>query len=564
MCVLAVFLWLTTVMQDVRANCRFLGALLHLPRGSQTLIGQCVSTIDGSSASEGASILMISHVRVWCTVLFAVVPRFMVAACLTFLGTKYLVFSASMSDLLLNAMALEFVTAIDELLFAAFAPMRLKALIRNIEALEVPIAPWCKRAPSLVPWVCLLSVLLLLNYFWDGVIHDFMGRAELAEDFMCGGEQNFVYTKNPINGVIMATSSEPNHPDDDFDTVASILNLAQLDLKDAYGFKVPEALVGIADRPQTAMIQVGPKLAAEEWERAGTYAGIFNRSLGSLPAENAAFVRLSMLSTGKPSEAAEFLPCNDGAGTTGHVLKAQVEKIFGYTMENMTGMNSKEVCQSLVDNCDGMNMTSLRALCPVSCGCHLWWDPPAAFYAVTEHGCPTDCRTLMTVTRKSGVFGRDNCTDVAPSAFGDGALHKYMHGVLEYVYAYPERAPTVQKSFRVLIYNNYLAYSIPVTNLLKREMRNVTNFLLSRKFIDSMVSERWELYAGVPHPRNLTGCDFVTSWEFAAIFQLDLCETGAGYRSIRTYCPEACRCTPDAPECPVAGCGALPTPAPAV
>jgi len=415
-----------------------------------------------------------------------------------------------------------------------------------------------------VPWICLLIVTFMLYYFRSGLIHDFVGRVELANHIMCGGNKNFVYTRNPASGIIMATPtsahSEDHDEQQDWNTVATILNLAQLDLQDGHGFKVPPSLVGIAEKPKTAMVKIGPSVAVEEWARAGTYEGLFNQSLGTLPAEHWPFECLWTLSTRGRKHAADTIPCTDGAGAQSvHALRAKVEKTLGYSTAAMMHQTPREICQSLVDKCGLMNMTALRALCPTSCGCHMWRDIPAGFYAVDNFGCPSACNTMMTAMRKSGRLGMDNCTDVTPSEFASKGLVNYMRSASDYVTANPEFAQAMEQTLRFFLSNNVLDYTEEVSRKLLSRLKNMVDFLLSDAFVEGMYNGTWEFNAGVPHPRRLKGCDFVTSWEFAALFQLDLCEVGAGFRSIRTYCPEACKCSPGLPECPIIGCWSTPS-----
>merc|ERR1711879_1133133 len=65
-----------------------------------------------------------------------------------------------------------------------------------------------------------------------------------------------------------------------------------------------------------------------------------------------------------------------------------------------------------------------------------------------------------------------------------------------------------------------------------------------------MLGGAWEFMPGVPHPRNLTGCDYLASSELKFILGMDLCSPEY-YRSIRDICPISCGCG-TMPECPFA------------
>jgi len=68
--------------------------------------------------------------------------------------------------------------------------------------------------------------------------------------------------------------------------------------------------------------------------------------------------------------------------------------------------------------------------------------------------------------------------------------------------------------------------------------------------VDTIVSGTWELTPGSAHPRNLTGCAYLASYELTTLLERDLCEV-VDIRSIRNICPETCGCGSMA-ECPVA------------
>merc|ERR1712151_521414 len=71
---------------------------------------------------------------------------------------------------------------------------------------------------------------------------------------------------------------------------------------------------------------------------------------------------------------------------------------------------------------------------------------------------------------------------------------------------------------------------------------------------DEMAEFVWKLGFGIPHPRGLTGCAFMTSWELTVIFGFSLCDVGH-HRSLRGVCPISCGClfsNNSGVECPAA------------
>merc|ERR1712137_258258 len=87
---------------------------------------------------KSTKIHSLSRGRVAFVFVFAVIPRILIAAALGVVGVIYLLNTLTLSDMLLNCMCLAFVVDIDELLFDAFAPKRVRFLLDSLEPLEYP------------------------------------------------------------------------------------------------------------------------------------------------------------------------------------------------------------------------------------------------------------------------------------------------------------------------------------------------------------------------------------------------------------------------------------------
>ena len=77
-------------------------------------------------------------------------------------GTTFLVYTISISDLLLNAVALEFVISMDELLFVACAPARAKRIVQNTAGFTLqPEKTWKGQdLRSVLTVLCVISAML--------------------------------------------------------------------------------------------------------------------------------------------------------------------------------------------------------------------------------------------------------------------------------------------------------------------------------------------------------------------------------------------------------------------
>ena len=56
--------------------------------------------------------------------------------------TQYLCYTVGVEDLLLNAVALEFVMDTDELIYDCLAPVRAKRIVDNLVGFTIPIKSW--------------------------------------------------------------------------------------------------------------------------------------------------------------------------------------------------------------------------------------------------------------------------------------------------------------------------------------------------------------------------------------------------------------------------------------
>merc|ERR1712217_627429 len=79
-------------------------------------------------------------------------------------------------------------------------------------------------------------------------------------------------------------------------------------------------------------------------------------------------------------------------------------------------------------------------------------------------------------------------------------------------------------------------------------MTNVVAASLLRQGVNAR-NGRWEIFDGIPRPRGLTGCAFLTSWEVTMVLGVDVC-TNDNRRSLRMYCSASCGCHPSMDECP--------------
>ena len=95
-------------------------------------------------------------------VVLVIVPKFVIGILLFFSGSRYVLFSATNSDLILNCVAMIFVLEIDGILYRAFTPSFAQKIIEDMPPVEVESFDKGVASLCLVPWVKAVLFALML------------------------------------------------------------------------------------------------------------------------------------------------------------------------------------------------------------------------------------------------------------------------------------------------------------------------------------------------------------------------------------------------------------------
>mmetsp|Transcript_65424 Transcript_65424/g.151819 ORF Transcript_65424/g.151819 Transcript_65424/m.151819 type:complete len:183 (-) Transcript_65424:17-565(-) len=121
----------------------------------------------------------------------------------------------------------------------------------------------------------------------------------------------------------------------------------------------------------------------------------------------------------------------------------------------------------------------------------------------------------------------------------EGAI-AFLTGAVQFLWNRPNFVESLERKARLL--GDY-------TGLTQEQQEAiVTNFGNGATFY-SWIYGKWELGPGIPHPRGLVWCEFITSWEITLLLGLNLCEPGE-VASARTMCPQSCNCEAGMKDCP--------------
>lgn len=164
----------------------------------------------GLRAEQGRRIGLGSY-RKRRLALVAVMGLFRAAICsmLAYAGTLFIVQTVDMRDLLMNAVALAFVIEVDELLYAAVAPVRVRNLINAAEPLPLRTATkrLSGRCTELMSVSAVVIIIAAVAIAWRTELSPLVDSMVKSEDAICGGRQNFVFAVDGWGTLAWTTTS---------------------------------------------------------------------------------------------------------------------------------------------------------------------------------------------------------------------------------------------------------------------------------------------------------------------------------------------------------------------
>merc|ERR1712137_502417 len=171
----------------------------------------------------------------------------------------------------------------------------------------------------------------------------------------------------------------------------------------------------------------------------------------------------------------------------------------------------------------GQNMTQVRALCPATCGCAHPYPNQGGFYQTEEWGCPPSCTRVQAFTMN---FYSSNCIDDMDGWIdrrGSDHWKRYVYGLKDYVFNIGGYAQRISYT---------LAVRFAMFNIKRENISAMYDYLVVNDgFWIALANLRFTVMDGVYHPRNLTYCDFLTSYEIRILLLVDVCEEGRSFTS---------------------------------
>ncbi|CAK9029597.1 unnamed protein product [Durusdinium trenchii] len=183
--VLCILLWSLCVYKELRNILHTFEAVRRLPHTSRTTVRN--NTLQSLSSGR-YKILKITYLL-----------RTAIAISLLISGIRWLAQTTSITELMLNAVALNAILDVDEFLFAGFTPMSIHLSIQKLEPLEIRYTARRNKIESLILFVLLLVTFLVPYSFLLKPQADAM---LLVKRELCFGNQTFVVGQNQDSQVI--------------------------------------------------------------------------------------------------------------------------------------------------------------------------------------------------------------------------------------------------------------------------------------------------------------------------------------------------------------------------
>ena len=402
LCLLALACWFCLVAEDLLSNLEFSYALLTIS-GRHTVI-RAPYSIQHLNWKRVAVILS--------TVCF---PRFAVALTLFYTGAMFLVHTAVLSDLILNAMALGFVLDLDNMLFTFLTP-KVRSAVSNMDPFELKSLLGKINIAFLRPSFLLVTAVGMM-VCQQLLLSNVLTRMMSAQDVLCGGNLQFVYVLDAFTGV-------SHHG---VTTESPVLDLS------LYKFS---AMLEQSELDGDVISDLGNIISLGDWEFEGS-----NLSVDS----SATTVRV--MNGYSAEEALDAITCADTFGEFAYVARAR----------EITGNATLTSCAELVDECDD---SEVRSLCMATCGC-------ASMYAGSydRSGCSSTCDTIITEeveTVKAALYGVEDSEKC--DVQGDGWMETFVDelqatfvrdGTLEVVNGVYKWTSAFSQAFLSSTYNEY-------------------------------------------------------------------------------------------------------------
>eukprot|EP00930_Biecheleria_cincta_P020072 TRINITY_DN15169_c0_g1_i7.p1 TRINITY_DN15169_c0_g1~~TRINITY_DN15169_c0_g1_i7.p1 ORF type:complete len:925 (+),score=119.71 TRINITY_DN15169_c0_g1_i7:61-2835(+) len=609
----ALLCWIVVIFRDINDSTMIARAILHSRTSKTTLVlsGALQELMQAGFAEyEAGSLsradvrtrfLAMSNVRKTMVVMFLVIPKLVVAILLGVVGARFLGVTSNMTDLLLNAMALTFVLDIDDILFFLLAPRRVQSLVRNLEPLPTGKSPM--QTLTGLPWLgCMLKLMLVgtLLFVIDlQLLQPVFGRIAQAKDILCSGNTDFVYSTHPLTGTIIVTRTADDSATSWSTKALSVLQVASPRIEVAYGWEPTEKQLSASRSTpeETSRLPPGGSWHAELDPSMFDYImQLSSKSAEQLSAErtcndlsNTDALHSQLVMATRNESFPYISSCSETKDLCALPSMSVVRFLCPMTCECGTFPSPKSgLFGSPKFGCPnqcGMRAAALQSMRASTGTAPPCLDAGSEYFSGQRSICYYLAPGAWLVPFLAHAIGNASVGDEIDGATLDlvlAAFHKSdisfdIAGLVvqDIISLAPCPGPGagelatgrgMSSNGRKLIYSALAGLRDESRSTLHtrvaalfafsgdREVNasrteEAVNSLVDGTLINELQAGNWNIVGGSAHPRGLTDCAFLTSFEIVFVWNIDVCDTK--YNSLRSICPVSCGCqTLPSVQCP--------------
>lgn len=352
MSIMAAVCWFGYIGQELLRCIRAIMAYASVPRG----FGKRLVFVDEAMEQEEPR-LIVRHFgteRAVLLVLLSVI-RFGIAMFLCISGLTWLRNTISITDLVLNAIALVFVLDTDEVLFHLILSMETRWLMHHLDPLPNTLFKRQRWHRVVDPFLTFGTIAILTIFFFAQHVMDTNKGMKEIRSILCEGNKDFVIARQEGTSRLYFTQTRPP-------TMSRLVDDNRMQQFDQH------VVVSIINAPQ--------------------YESSINASYfgGMLTGADA----VKMITTSKMNDLANawggFSHCTDltaFSDTDSLDVQQRVQ-----ILKAQAGAWDATSCEDFRDHCDNAQMAMLRTLCPVVCGCNSLRS--GLLLGAAVYGCPEE------------------------------------------------------------------------------------------------------------------------------------------------------------------------------
>ncbi|CAK9090239.1 Uncharacterized protein SCF082_LOCUS42568 [Durusdinium trenchii] len=180
LCMLCILLWCLCVYKELRRIWLAFEATLQIPRAKKSRMqNHCFHALSGCRFG----MLLMTYIA-----------RTAIASVLLVAGILWLARTTSITELMLNAVALNAILDVDEFLFIGMTPIKIQHTIKSLEPIKVNYSHRRSQRETAVHFT-LITITVLLSYSF--LVVPLTNNMLAVKTELCGGNRTFVVAYNP-------------------------------------------------------------------------------------------------------------------------------------------------------------------------------------------------------------------------------------------------------------------------------------------------------------------------------------------------------------------------------